>query len=265
MSITSESAGPPSVHGTLGYVAANSKVRFWKTPAPGEKPLGPFERETRTIDAKPTQDGNVVGVTIHDRDLVEAFARLHLRRMTMRSRRADGSPSTQPVVVTNLKDPREEKARAIDGPFTPDEYAIYQTIIDHAYDTNIGHPNPGDIIVTPTFGRRKSDLIEPNMQFLDLNDQTIDDYVEKRSITMDTFSLAALGHDVMTEDEYMADHRAHKVAITVSRVGFNKARTQAVIQYAYWCGVLCGEGLGVRLDKIDGRWLIARRISLWVS
>jgi hypothetical protein len=50
-----------------------------------------------------------------------------------------------------------------------------------------------------------------------------------------------------------------------SRVGFNAARTQAMVYRSHHCGMLCGGGWLVLLVKADGRWSIATTARLWVS
>jgi hypothetical protein len=54
--------------------------------------------------------------------------------------------------------------------------------------------------------------------------------------------------------------------VTFSRVGFNAARTQAVVSETRGCGGLCGTGNIVLLDRDpSGRWRVARSAMLWVS
>ena len=54
--------------------------------------------------------------------------------------------------------------------------------------------------------------------------------------------------------------------VDFSRVGFNAARTQAVVYVSRSCGGLCGTGQMVLLTrKPDGSWRVARIGHLWVS
>jgi hypothetical protein len=52
---------------------------------------------------------------------------------------------------------------------------------------------------------------------------------------------------------------------TISRVGFDAARRNAVIATGTVCGGLCGQGRLIVLQKTDGGWRIARRVNTWVS
>jgi hypothetical protein len=54
--------------------------------------------------------------------------------------------------------------------------------------------------------------------------------------------------------------------VTFSRVGFNAARTQAVVLVTRGCGGLCGMGNVVLLDRDPaGRWRVVRSDMLWIS
>jgi hypothetical protein len=52
--------------------------------------------------------------------------------------------------------------------------------------------------------------------------------------------------------------------ITVSRVGFNAQRTQALLLLGQGCGTRCGRGLYVLLVKKHGTWEIAQEELLYV-
>ena len=53
--------------------------------------------------------------------------------------------------------------------------------------------------------------------------------------------------------------------LTFSTVGFNLARTQALVSVERQCGGLCGDGKFVLLKKVNGRWMILRKINAWKS
>lgn len=50
-----------------------------------------------------------------------------------------------------------------------------------------------------------------------------------------------------------------------SRVGFNQARSQAVVFVAFVTGHLGGEGQYILLERKNGRWVIAHRLRAWLS
>jgi hypothetical protein len=53
--------------------------------------------------------------------------------------------------------------------------------------------------------------------------------------------------------------------ITFSSVGLNSAHTQALVSVERQCGGLCGDGTFVVLKKVNGRWMIMRKIIAWES
>jgi len=52
---------------------------------------------------------------------------------------------------------------------------------------------------------------------------------------------------------------------TLSRVGFDAARRNAVIATGTVCGGRCGQGRLIVLEKTPAGWRIARRVDTWVS
>lgn len=50
-----------------------------------------------------------------------------------------------------------------------------------------------------------------------------------------------------------------------SRVGFNAARTQALVYSSNWCGALCGSGHIHVLEFRDGAWVVIAETELWIS
>jgi hypothetical protein len=70
------------------------------------------------------------------------------------------------------------------------------------------------------------------------------------------------------EEGWKAFHRRYPKAGSfdvLSRVGFSKDHTQALIYYAYFCGSLCGEGRYFVLEKIEGQWTVKSKWLTWIS
>jgi len=53
--------------------------------------------------------------------------------------------------------------------------------------------------------------------------------------------------------------------LTLSRVGFNAERTQALFYFSNRCGGLCGAGSYVVMEKRGSDWVISKEIEMWVS
>lgn len=52
---------------------------------------------------------------------------------------------------------------------------------------------------------------------------------------------------------------------TLSRVGFNQEKTQALIYYGYTCGGLCGQGQYIQFTRKEDRWTIQKEWMTWIS
>lgn len=53
--------------------------------------------------------------------------------------------------------------------------------------------------------------------------------------------------------------------VSVSRVGFNSEKTQALVYLEFWCRSLCGEGNYIFLNKQNGKWKAIKQNMMWVS
>lgn len=77
---------------------------------------------------------------------------------------------------------------------------------------------------------------------------------------------AIFGRDVKAGWEEFYRRYPHTNGIyTVSRVGFNPARTQALVYFGNTRGWIEGEGSYVFLTKINGIWSVQNQLEAWVS
>lgn len=53
--------------------------------------------------------------------------------------------------------------------------------------------------------------------------------------------------------------------VAMSGIGFNDARSEAVVFIMYSCASLCGKGIYVRLTKEKGAWAVASQTMAWVA
>lgn len=213
------------------------------------------------------EDGAVV-VTLTG----ERFSRLRPLSATLHGARPDGVAYQAPFVVKYQDDPREAQARALSGPFSADEYAVYQTVIDRV--RNDGDTGVRDfLLLSPTNAllvdraQEAWVVIEPVMlhAFAELraNDDTVADYVDNWPVGTDLSSLAALGYDVMDADVARErwrkgiDRRRGNVEVTM--IGFNTTRDQALVHLRTYGGEL------ILLDKIDGEWLVTGRARTFIG
>ena len=50
-----------------------------------------------------------------------------------------------------------------------------------------------------------------------------------------------------------------------SRVGFDKARRNALVYFVNWCGELCGTGSYVYIQKGEKGWVVKEAAGMWIS
>jgi hypothetical protein len=54
-------------------------------------------------------------------------------------------------------------------------------------------------------------------------------------------------------------------AVTVSRVGFNRACTQALVYWSVYWAPLAAYGSIILLEKVGGRWTVSQDLMIWIS
>jgi len=67
------------------------------------------------------------------------------------------------------------------------------------------------------------------------------------------------------EDKFEKRFPGSHHLISLSSVGFNRARTEALIYVSYYCGSLCAGGSFIVLNKVKGEWLVTKDQEMWVS
>jgi hypothetical protein len=56
-----------------------------------------------------------------------------------------------------------------------------------------------------------------------------------------------------------------KCSMSFSRIVLNKDRDKGFFRFAVGCGKLCGSGFDVWITKVNGKWIIEKQKSTWVS
>lgn len=70
--------------------------------------------------------------------------------------------------------------------------------------------------------------------------------------------------DTTAWERFEATYDAHAFG-SYSRVGLNGDATQALLYRGVVCGVLCGSGGYVLLEKVDGAWQVVGEYEVWMS
>ena len=157
-----------------------------------------------------------------------------------------------------------------------EDYAVYSEILS-------GKRYNSDLIVINDFTSQGliADAKNLNYEIPSLTQDTINDYqakkIESRKLE-NNFTVSGkvvfLSEEEVTQlfnigldgwNKFNKKYPGANGIITLSRVGFNKEKTQALVYVGISCGGLCGGGSFMFLEKRNGKWSIRGNRNLWVS
>ena len=113
--------------------------------------------------------------------------------------------------------------------------------------------------------QRRSDMITPN-------DAMRADYRIKNQhpVTLKRWFVLTVDYELVNTPESKRaayekeDNEVHGI-VGLSRVGFNKARTEAYVYMRYVCGMGCGQGFTFWMVKSGETWKVEKIILMWTS
>jgi len=181
------------------------------------------------------------------------------------------------LAVTTLGARRVDPISSHQNEVSSEEYAIYDAVISDMFADNkvifdfggkvtvkllviaqhtLSYPSPGN----GNYGR----VVLP--MAASLHREVLEDYSAKNklaSVLERQFNLKVAYVLVESPESratarYLEGHAVHGV-VTLSRVGFNRARDEAYVCMAYSCGGLCGESFGLFLVKEKGVWRVDKK------
>jgi hypothetical protein len=181
-----------------------------------------------------------------------------------------GRPRREQLVeIVYAPDEMEQRAREISGPLSPDEYAVYQTVLSRPHQ-NIGV----NVVLSPTLNASHEMVLKVLKNMHTLEQETRDNFIQTIPQVADLNTLSQLDFTVLDADSFDAEVK-NKIGkgeaprasnhMRVSRVGFNETRNEAVVYLTYHCGFLCAEGLLISLEFRRGSWYIVNRRMVWIS
>jgi hypothetical protein len=168
---------------------------------------------------------------------------------------------------------------------TEDESAVYTMLFQDLYDaskdrpiilierTSIGVP-PGLITKVSTEGEQTARFLAR------LSPETKQDYTDRNKeharlpspchlapqcIVFDVAEVAPLVKNDRAWRGFMKKHPNSPGIVVVSRIGFNRDGTEAIVYVGRACGSICGEGEYVRLLKVNGSWAVDDHTVVWLS
>jgi len=53
--------------------------------------------------------------------------------------------------------------------------------------------------------------------------------------------------------------------LTLGEIQFDQSRTHAVVSFGFWCGMLCGNGTTLLMEKREGKWIQKKQCGGWMS
>jgi hypothetical protein len=167
-----------------------------------------------------------------------------------------------------------------------DESAVYSALLRDLYQAAKGRPiilsdqtalgvPPGMVANLPVQGPQTVTFLdrispEARQNYEDVNNHSSLHFSSPCKLapecTLENLADVALQvKDAKAWRKFMAKHANTPGIIIVSRIGFNRARDQAVVYSGMSCGLLCGQGEFTWLTKHDGVWAVEASNVVWIS
>jgi hypothetical protein len=168
-----------------------------------------------------------------------------------------------------------------------EEYSVYsaylsEELLNNAHDWSVN--GPVQVVVEDTtevdghLKFRLLYLLDNRVRFDELHDSTRVSFMVRnlfRTRILPEFVLPRLATAVLVSQsdieansygspEFQKKYPRNMGFITLSSIGFNPSRTQAVFYIGHFCG-LCGGGGSVLMEKVNGKWKFRDMHSTWIS
>lgn len=150
---------------------------------------------------------------------------------------------------------------------TGEEYEIYRTLVA---DSNFYRAETV-VLCDSTQAWDFSNGEAPWMgRMPQLSEETLQRYLSVNRTRVPLKTIPCPGKTcVLISFEKMADWRRMYPdaggAITVSRVGFNRAGTQALVYWSVYWAPLAASGSVILLEKEGGHWTVRQNLMIWIS
>jgi hypothetical protein len=169
--------------------------------------------------------------------------------------------------------------------FTEDDSAVYSAVLRELYQAAKGRPvilsdqtalgvPPGMVGNLPVQGPQTITFLdkispEARQNYEDINHSSLrlaaPCKFAPECTLVNLADVALQVKDAKAWRKFMAKHANTPGIIIVSRVGFNRARDQAVVYSGMSCGLLCGQGEFTWLTKHNGVWAVEASSVVWIS
>ena len=162
-----------------------------------------------------------------------------------------------------------------------EEYKVYNAVIRNMFADNkitfdFGGKVPVKLLVIEertvldpsvreTPGATRSDMITP---YDDM--QANYRLKNQRPVTLKRLFMLTVDYELVNSPEskraaYEREGGEVHGIVSLSRVGFNKARNEAFVYMSYVCGGLCGHGFTFWMEKSGDTWKLKKSVFMWIS
>ncbi len=168
---------------------------------------------------------------------------------------------------------------------TEDESAVYTALFQDLYNASKDRPiiliDSTSIGVPPGLVAKVTVKGEQTARFLSrLSPETKQDWTDRNKehtrlpspchlapdcVIFDIADIAPLVKDDRAWRRFLSKHPNAPGIVVVSRIGFNRDLTEAIVYVGRACGSICGEGEYVRLIKLNGSWAADDHTIVWLS
>ena len=181
---------------------------------------------------------------------------------------------------------RAQKSADPQPALSDDESAVYSALLRDLYQAAKGRPiilsdqtalgvPPGMVANLPVQGPQTFNFLdrispEARQNYEDVNNHSSLHFQSPCKFapecTLENLADVALQvKNAKAWHKFMTKHANTPGIIIVSRIGFNRARDQAVVYSGMSCGMLCGQGEFTWLTKHDGVWSVEASNVVWIS
>lgn len=163
-----------------------------------------------------------------------------------------------------VPDRSQEGVRKVDGALDADDYVVMNLVLKRFmlrfWPSTVVAPRT--IVVPKPPPNSPFDFIDQDITALRPDTDTRAAFDVVRLKKLDTSALSQLGYTIREPDHPPV---ANTLYIWISGIGYNHARTEALLYASTYCGGLCGEGDLFLLQKVGGYWVIKYSLTVWIS
>lgn len=146
------------------------------------------------------------------------------------------------------------------------DYDVYETVLHRMFDSSSVAVVMYDSTSTSLRGG-----FEDSVRFADLKDhlpglrgETLADFISVNGNRVNLMYVRGIDHLVLSSD-YDGAVGGGKISLSISRVGYDSLKTQAVVEVGETWAPLAGRGLLYFLELENGEWTIKGSFMTWIS